>query len=161
VSPDGATIYVAGVGRGPASELDGDGTTVAFDTSNGSVRWVSKHSLPGSLFEWSLAPVVSPDSSRVYVAGSTNVAQGQHHSETVTISYDTLDGSQEWIARYAMDETSPFRLAGKYDHSIAMTPDGHRLVVAAAAGQSVDTADPLNQDPSYNSSDFLLLSYDT
>ncbi|MGH2711557.1 MAG: PQQ-binding-like beta-propeller repeat protein [Actinomycetota bacterium] len=160
LSPDGSALYVAGISRG-TMELDNEGTTVAFDTSNGSVRWVAKHSLPGSLFDFSLAPVVSPDGSRVYVAGSTAVAQGQFHSQTVTVAYDTTDGSQEWIARYPFDESSPLRMAGKYEHSIAMTPDGRHLVVAGGTAQSVDTTDPANQDPSYNSMDYLLLSYET
>lgn len=89
VSPDGETVYL--VGDTPSSGLAGPYqlahsaqdpviTTVAFDSSNGSRRWVSR-SDPGMEMKWAAtaysrqlgnpgkAFVVSDDGRRIYVSG--------------------------------------------------------------------------------------------
>jgi DNA-binding beta-propeller fold protein YncE len=161
LSPDGATLYVTGQSRGIASELDNDGTTVAFNTSDGSVRWTATHAVPGSIFECSCGAVVSPDSKLVYVTGWSATGQAQE-SQIVSLAYDSADGSQEWIARYWLDDTAPSRSPGMYDFSLVMSPDGKRLVAASTLRHAFDPADPLNQDmASVNSSDYVVVGYET
>ncbi|MGH2691643.1 MAG: PQQ-binding-like beta-propeller repeat protein [Actinomycetota bacterium] len=156
MSPHGSTIYVTGVSRGTAGELDQDGTTVAFNTTDGSVRWVKHHSVPGTLFEGTASAAVSPDGSRIFVTGWSINSFGTPRSEAVTIAYDA-GGTQLWIARYQLDDAAPFRMA--QGDSVNVTPDGQTVLTVGYGHDHTDSGDPLNQDPSYNSNDYLVISY--
>jgi DNA-binding beta-propeller fold protein YncE len=74
--------------------------------------------------------VVSPDGSRVYVAGrSWTFTTGWN---IVTVAYETSLGLEQWVARYTNKEAL---LGGQddWDPLMAIAPDGGRLFVTGTA----------------------------
>jgi sugar lactone lactonase YvrE len=113
VSPDGATLYVAGSSEG--EPFDTDWATIAYDTSDGSQRWLTRYTggPPGSGNSPS-AVGISPDGATLYVTGET------------TIAYVAATGAQLW-----QREIAAF---GGYAVALAVSPDGSRVYVGARVG---------------------------
>lgn len=151
LSPSGDRIFVTGTSQGAAGVFDGDYATVAYDTSTGSRLWATRFSIPGALFETGADVAVSPTGDRVYVSGGSGMGNGQ--GDAVTQAYDAASGAVVWSAH---NNATPDRGESGWRVSIA----GSRLVVAGSTSYSIDSADPLNQTPGGNSSDYLVFAYD-
>ena len=94
VSPDGSAVYVTGYS---ASNQSSALTTVAYDTSDGSQKWVQPWEGPAGRNEtgWSLA--ADPDGSAIYLTGGTGgTDNGTQDWDIVTMALDTTDGSVLW-----------------------------------------------------------------
>ena len=97
LSPDGATAFVSGTNH---SNRCVDFSTIAYDTTDGSKRWVALYE---SLARWCgsggvAGLALSPDAGTLFVAASSYGRSGED-SDITTIAYDTADGSKLWEAR--------------------------------------------------------------
>jgi len=151
LSPSGDRIYLTGSAQGPAGVFDGDYATVAFDTATGTRLWATRFSTPGALFETGADVAVSANGTRVYVSGGSTIASG--HGDAITQAYNSSTGDVVWNAR---NNATPDRDESGWRVTIA----GSRLVVAGSTSYSFDQADPLDQQPGRNSSDYLVFAYD-
>jgi hypothetical protein len=95
--------------------------TLAYDF-DGRLRWVRTHDGPAHRRDHAFNLAASPDGQHLYVAGSEDSGQSY---DWVTISYDTSNGEQEWVARH----DGP---AHGDDEAwlAALSDDGERLYVA-------------------------------
>ena len=114
-SPDGSLLFVTGV-----SHTDGGPTTVAYDTSDGSIAWTSRCDGPRRCGGYGIG--VSPDGAMVVVAGYT-AARGSRPEEATTIAYDAATGTQEWIARVR---------GAYYFEGVGISPDGSTIFVTGS-----------------------------
>jgi outer membrane protein assembly factor BamB len=123
VSPDGKTAFVTGYSQGSASAQDY--ATVAYDTSTGAQRWVSRYTSTGAKNDEATALAVSPDGRRVYVTGHT-WGSGPDYG---TVAYNAATGRQLWVARYTGTK------AGGIDNALAVkvSPDGRTVFVAGTS----------------------------
>jgi hypothetical protein len=95
VSPDGLTVFVTGLS---SDSLTGyDYATVAYDTSNGVVRWSSRYNGPGDSWDSASAIAVSPDGSTVFVTGRSDSSTSRDYA---TLAYDASTGATLWTKRY-------------------------------------------------------------
>src|SRR5439155_651267 len=120
VAPDGSKLYVTGYSVGASTARDAE--TIAYDARTGAEGWVSRYNGPEYLDDDGVRLAVSPDGSRVYVAGvSTSAATGD---DWVTLSYEAATGDRLWLSSYHGDGDGA-------DHAwaIAVSPDGSRVYV--------------------------------
>lgn len=109
VSPDGNTVFAAGIGA-----------TVAHSAGTGDQLWASTDSAT------SLA--VSSDGTKVFVTGTNQSATTGNDYDYATIAYAAATGKQAWLARY--------NGAGSGEDSataVAISPDGARVFVTGTS----------------------------
>jgi DNA-binding beta-propeller fold protein YncE len=83
VSPDGSTVFVAGLSTG--STTRGDYATLAYETSTGAMLWVQRYN--GVVTHGGDSPAdlaVSPDGSAVFVTGTS---EGVRFTDYATVAY--------------------------------------------------------------------------
>ena len=142
VGPDGATVFVGGVGTGVDSYYDY--LTIAYDAATGTRRWIKRYDGSGNGGEdIGYALDASVDGGRVAVTGfSTNPAGGV---DVATVAYDAVTGSRDWATRFngiGDDED--------YGSDVVISPDGSRVYVTGRSGR----------DGSGTFADFITLAYD-
>ncbi|MFN2544741.1 MAG: PQQ-binding-like beta-propeller repeat protein [Actinomycetota bacterium] len=131
VSPDGATVYVAGSTRPAQGDIDSHLRVIAFAASTGDVRWIGTYDGPGGGVDNAMGLVVSADGARVFaavVSDSNPGMNGEYPAEDLDIAvvgYDTATGAQVWASRYAGPKKdgvdSPF--------GFGISPDGTAVFV--------------------------------
>jgi DNA-binding beta-propeller fold protein YncE len=119
VSPDGATVYAAGIaqatGRSPADYL-----TVAYNAATGAVRWANNSAAGGAVSSMA----VSPDGGAVFVTGRFSLCG------CVSIAaYNAASGTVLWVDHPAGLGSSP---------AIAVSPDSPAVFVTGSTGFSSD-----------------------
>jgi WD40 repeat protein len=104
--------------------------------------WVARYDGPAGGFDEAFVTVVSPDGSKVFVAGESEGAA----FDFGTVAYDAQTGVQVWEARY----DGP---AGGSDwaYGLAVSPDGARVFVTGPSQQSTDLFAP---------ADYATVAYD-
>jgi WD40 repeat protein len=108
ISPDGATLFVAGSG----STATGDEmVTLAYDTSTGVAQWTAGYGPTGFAGAGSLA--LSPDGSTVFVTGASGSLGLE---DFATVAYDASTGIERWATGYdgpghAYDAASAVRVS--------------------------------------------------
>ena len=121
VSPDGSRVFVSGSSVTSATSLDI--ATVAYNASTGERLWTGRYDGHQSLEDQANAIGVSPNGSRVFVAGFSEGSNRQR--DFVTVVYAGLNGNQRWVRRY----NGP----GDWNDNakaLAVSPDGSRVFVA-------------------------------
>jgi DNA-binding beta-propeller fold protein YncE len=116
VSPDGTTLFVAGV-------LKGHFETIAYRAATGARVWARGYKPAGSTcacFPPYIA--VSPDGARVYVTGRTLSGSGLGEGAAI-LAYDARTGRQLWVRRYL-----PQSAYG----GLAVSPEGTTLYTLGA-----------------------------
>jgi DNA-binding beta-propeller fold protein YncE len=119
ISPDGGTVYVAGVHTIDQRTLDIDWATIAYDTSNGDVRWSRTYDAPAfdESDDQARAVAASPDGQLVYVTGQkTRTDSGR---EFRTVAYIASTGATQWTANDRAGTGT----------KLVVSPDGSKLVV--------------------------------
>jgi DNA-binding beta-propeller fold protein YncE len=76
-----------------------DYLTLAYDASNGSLLWQRRYNGPDNLQDQAIAIAASPDSSALFVTGSSK-GNGTEF-DYATVSYDATTGFERWVSRYA------------------------------------------------------------
>jgi hypothetical protein len=131
VSPNGSKVFVTGSLIGPIPNT-GWGT-VAYDATTGAQLWVVHfHQRAQNIAGTAIA--VSPDGSKVFVAGITTAKSGD--GEIGTAAYDATTGALLWIGSY-----SPAGYSG-IGRSIAISPDGSKVFTVGAIWPGIDNNNP-------------------
>lgn len=117
VSPDGTTVYIAGVARnGP--------TLVAYDAATGAPQWVRSYRVP-RFSQGTESVAAAPDGSTVFLNGPFLTASGQQMFATV--AYAAATGTERW-ARVAPGRTG--------SRSLAVSPDSSKVFVTGGTNPS-------------------------
>jgi len=102
LSPDGATVYVAGRANTGDEDRGGTDTTgiVAYEALTGTRLWATRDddiqmdtSATGSL-------AVGPEGSRVYAFGEDDACANYPRCPLATTAYDASTGERLWLSRY-------------------------------------------------------------
>jgi WD40 repeat protein len=119
VSPDGSKVYVTGFTD--RSNRWRNFVTLAYSAKTGTQRWVRRYQGPGDYNNNAKAIVMSPDGSRIYVAGYRSGHDGR---DVETIAYSST-GGRLWRRAY----NGP---ADGWDQAtaIGVSPDGTQVYVA-------------------------------
>ncbi|MGW4793215.1 S8 family serine peptidase [Nonomuraea sp. NPDC004297] len=121
--PKGERVYVTGASYGSApGTLSPSIATVAHDAVTGKVLWSRTYVGPAGDYDEPAALEVSPDGSKLFVAGLS--AGTDTGNDGVTLAYDAATGEQLWEARYTAE-------GARSDHANAakVAPDGRTLYV--------------------------------
>jgi PQQ-like domain len=124
VSPVDSTVFVSGASWRASTKHDF--TTIAYDASTGIERWRRRYNGPSDGYDYGEFVAVSPDGSKVFVAGrSWDASTGFDYA---TVAYDAATGSPLWGRRYS----GP---GGMRDlpADLAVAPDGARVYVTGSA----------------------------
>jgi len=123
VSPDGATVYVAGTG-GPKD--DGfryqEADIVAYDAETGDQLWATKDDSYREGDGDDIGPwlAVDPGGSRVYLAGDR--CTSNRACDATVMAYDAGTGVRQWV--------SPYDGGGRgYVGDLGVSPDGDSLFI--------------------------------
>src|SRR5215472_5793328 len=127
VSPDGATVYVAGTTPGTISGYDY--ATIGYSAATGARLWAKRYNGPGNGADYANALAVSPDGAVVYVTGSSPGANS--HDYYATIAYRAADGTRPWVARYAGSGT-----VANDAYAVGVSPDGNTVYVSGSSQTS-------------------------
>jgi hypothetical protein len=103
--------------------------TVAYDSATGAELWNARYGVGAGLSR-AEDIAVSPDGTRVFVAGTSDDEAGS--TEAATVAYDTATGAQLWAARYDSG------LPGDTDAAatLAVSPDGGTVYAGGHAFES-------------------------
>jgi hypothetical protein len=137
VSPDGSRIFVTG---GSDSGIPGvlffgqDFVTLAYEATTGVQLWIATYSPSLNGFDTAQAIALSPDGTRVFVAGQSDGTDINMSPDYAVVAYDASDGVQQWAARY--DGAAQ---QGEQVTALAVSHDGARVFVTGASqGQTTD-----------------------
>src|SRR5262249_26271216 len=105
-------------------------SAVAAPAAPGSQRWVTRF---GTRFlDTAYAVRVSPDGSRVYVAGFTGGSQG--NDAIATVAYDEATGTQVWNALHPGG-------SGAAANALTVSPDGAAVYVTGSSASPANGTD--------------------
>jgi DNA-binding beta-propeller fold protein YncE len=131
VSPDGSKVFVTGQSRGLGTSLDY--ATIAYDAATGGVLWGKRYNGPGNSYDRPFSLAVSPGGSEVLVTGES-IGSGTDY-DYATIAYDAATGGVLWGKRYNGPGNS-----SDSGSSVAVTPDGSKVIVTGSTGFFSDYA---------------------
>ena len=125
VSPDGATVYVAGdLARGAHNDY----LVIAYNAATGAQRWVITPLAYGSIAQYQ-GVAVSPDSKTVYVTGRLDFFGGNSAKSYDTIALSAATGTTVWNTNTKFPPHVGHTLT-----SIAVSPDGSTVFIAGSSG---------------------------
>jgi WD40 repeat protein len=134
VSPDGATVYVAGdLARGTGHN---DYLVLAYNAATGAQLWATSPLAFASIAPYR-AVAVSPDSKTVYVTGTQDTVGSVGFKSYDTIAMSAATGATVWDSQRATRPHVAHTLT-----SIAVSPDGSRVFIAGSSG--IICLDPAN-----------------
>lgn len=122
VSPDGAAFYVAGLHRTGLSRASA--FTIGYAATSGLVLWTRRYDGTRSSWESAHTIAISPDGSRLYVAGITDVRGTEDY---LTLAYDADSGVLRWRRIH-------HERFYEYPFGLTVAPDGETLLVSGDAG---------------------------
>ena len=120
VSPDGSQVYVTGFSD--ASNRRRDFVTLAYGAKTGTQRWTRRYDGPGEWDDNAKAISVSPDGSRIYVAGY-RTGHRSFSRDAETIAYSS-GGERLWHRAYNGPLDGWDQAA-----AIGVSPDGKQVYV--------------------------------
>ena len=149
VSPDGSRVFAAG-GEHRPDGFAKNFLTVAVRAADGATLWTARDSLTQPDAQTGNNGVtdlkVTPDGSRVVITGFDPVIGGivaGDSSAILTIAHDAATGDVAWRASYGGPvEGETHYYFSMFQGMLAISPDGHTAVVAAAisSGSASGTA---------------------
>jgi len=125
VSPDGATVYVAG---DLASAGFNDYLVIAYDAATGAQLWLTTPLTDSSVAQFH-AVAVSPDSKTVYVTGRRDFFGGHASKSYDTLALNAATGATVWNTNTAFPAHVSHSIT-----SIAVSPDGSTVFVSGSSG---------------------------
>jgi hypothetical protein len=137
LSPDGGTLFVTGYGSAKeATPTDGPVAVLAYDTSDGSERWVKRYN-PTTNSDTGWSVTVSPDGAAVYVAGGAGgTGNGTADWNIFVARFTTSTGSRVWGVKYD-DPNHGY----DFGRSVKVSPDGTRVYVAGVGSTGTGSYD--------------------
>jgi hypothetical protein len=125
VSPDGATVYVAGdLARGAHNDY----LVLAYNAATGAQLWVATPLAYGSIAQYH-AVAVSPDSKTVYITGRLDFSGGIAAKSYDTIALNAATGATKWNTNTKFPPH-----VGHTITSIAVSPDGSTVFIGGSSG---------------------------
>jgi WD40 repeat protein len=131
VSRDGSVVFVTGSSYQLENGFDSDYATLAYDAGTGHLLWDARFTGPGANDDVPWAMGVTPDGSRVVVAGWTTDPGGAYNYDYGTVVYEAATGATLGVARV----DSGFDDLG-YDMTVS--PDGSKVFVTGRIGSGGD-----------------------
>jgi hypothetical protein len=125
--PDGLTVFITGTVSDPLTGL-GHTTTVAYNAATGSRRWVARYYGLGVSGPSSIA--ISPDGSRLFVAGYTTPPGSAFPTRFAIIAYDSRTGAMLWAQH-------PFGVGQAT--AVTVSPDSAVVYATGTIGDFVDS----------------------
>jgi DNA-binding beta-propeller fold protein YncE len=129
VSPDGTRVFATGwiypEFSAPLAHYD-DYATVAYDATTGAIVWTDLYD-PGHSKDLAHATSVSPDGTRVFVTGESEMPATR--KDYATIAYDAATGGRLWVRRFT-------GLGGKREdeaYALGVSPDGDKVFVTGSS----------------------------
>jgi WD40 repeat protein len=126
VSPDGATVYVAG--DLAKSGVFNDYLMLAYNAATGALHWAATPVTFAFAAQFNAA-AVSPDSKTVYMTGRRDFFGGNASKSYVTVAVNAATGATKWTA----STTTPAHV-GHSLTSLALSPDGSTVFIAGSSG---------------------------
>ena len=106
---------MTGISAGP--EQQGDPydvfATIAYNTSNGEMRWIDRYAF-AHIDNWASTIVVTPNGQRVFVTGATPAGYP-------IVAYDASSGDRLWVK-----SVMPAGYTG-FEGTLAVSPDSSRV----------------------------------
>ena len=130
-SADGARVYVTG--ESDAANGHRDYATVSYAAATGAQAWAVRYDNGSDDIASSIA--VSPDRSRIFVTGTSNVDLGGANADYATVAYDST-GHEVWVKRAG-------GLARDDAVALAVSPDGSRVFVTGTSNSATTARDYL------------------
>ena len=123
ISPDGSTVFVTGDSTNRNGNTDI--ATLAYDATTGATRWVKRYDGPGHGDDVGNALAISPDGTKIFVAGDATNTSG--NTDYAAVAYDSSTGTQLWASLF----NGP---AGGDDkaYAIGVSPDGTTVYLGGA-----------------------------
>jgi hypothetical protein len=118
VSPDGSSVFVAGVSIYQPTGTDY--ATVAYAAATGRQVWAVRYNGEGNLNDTAIDIAAGPGGRTVYVTGTSLV--GRSLPNWATVSYDAATGAQRWVSLYG-------GTGGAEARSVKVSPDGSHVFV--------------------------------
>jgi DNA-binding beta-propeller fold protein YncE len=125
VSPDGATVYVAG---DLANGGFNDYLMLAYDAATGALRWAVTPLGDGSAAQYQ-AVAVSPDAKTVYMTGRLDHFGGHAAKSYDTIALNAATGATKWNTNTKFPPHVFHSIT-----SIAVSPDGSAVFISGSSG---------------------------
>ena len=125
-SPDGSTVFVTGVSSDPFTGL-GHTTTVAYNAATGARRWVARYY--GLGVSGPLAIAMSPDGSRLFIAGGTTPPGAALPTRFAIVAYDPSTGAMLW-ARHPFGDGEAT--------AVTVSPDSAVVYATGTIGDFID-----------------------
>ena len=122
VSPDDAAFYVAGLHRIGLSRASA--FTIKYGATSGLPLWSRRYDRTRRSWESAHTISISPDGSRLYVAGITDVRGTEDY---LTLAYDANSGVLRWRRIYR-------ERFYEYPFGLAVAPDGETVLVSGDTG---------------------------
>jgi DNA-binding beta-propeller fold protein YncE len=129
VSPDGSLVFVTGFSGGATTKSDY--ATVAYTAATGAQVWVQRYNGQGNGYDAAASVAVSPDSSEVFVTGTSSSNWLTSGDDYLTLAYDAATGTPLWEMRYD-GRGNDVDLAT----SVSVSPDGSRVFVTGGSTES-------------------------
>jgi hypothetical protein len=127
VSPLGTQVFVTGASLGPPNGHYAF-ATVSYKAATGATQWVARYAATPRRNAAAVSVAVSPDGSRVYVAGTAHVISGQTSPQVIAaVAYSAATGTKRWSARYPGNPQA----TGESAVAMALSPDGSGVFVAS------------------------------
>jgi WD40 repeat protein len=128
VSPDGSTVYAAGLST--ESVCCGIGDLAAYSSLTGATLWRTRYS-PGKAWDSGFSSIaVSPNGSAVFVTGYSGVSGTSEGLEPLIVAYDAATGAKLWQVRGAQAVRGP----------VTVSPDSSTVYGTSAAGSGQTVA---------------------
>jgi hypothetical protein len=125
VSPDGATVYVAGdLARGGHNDY----LVIAYNAATGAQLWVASPLAYGSIAQYQ-GVAVSPDSKTVYITGRLDFFGGIATKSYDTIALNAATGATVWNTNTKFPPH-----VFHFITSIAVSPDSSTVFIAGSSG---------------------------
>jgi outer membrane protein assembly factor BamB len=125
VSPDGATVYVAG---DLARAGFNDYLVIAYDAATGAQLWLTTPLTDSSVAQFR-AVAVSPDSKTVYITGRRDFFGGHASKSYDTLALNAATGATVWNTNTVFPAHVFHTLT-----SVAVSPDGSTVFIAGSSG---------------------------
>jgi WD40 repeat protein len=125
VSPDGATVYVAG---DLARAGFNDYLVIAYNAATGAQLWLTTPVTDSSVAQFR-AVAVSPDSKTVYITGRRDFFGGHASRSYLTVALTAATGATKWSTSTTFPAHVPHSLT-----SIAVSPDGSTVFISGSSG---------------------------
>jgi len=132
VGPGGGKIFVTGTSAGSTSGEDY--ATVAYSATTGAVYWTKRFTTTGNNGDFAKAAGISPDGTKVFVAGTSAGATSK--DDYATVAYSATSGAVLWTKRYGGAANGDDEAA-----ALSVAPHGNRLFVTGTSAGATSNDD--------------------